>query len=326
MEHLGRPREVGATQQARKRPRVRATGNAVLMSTVGDSGLPVLGPEVSQLSLTRADELRARAPRRTDIPLRAAFVRHDEPGTTPPLAALVRTGGRGAAVPLKLYLGIMWLASSPPFDVPPLSSRVWAELLDLEDPSGRGKRRIAAGLTKLEEHRLIAVDRRRGEPSGARLLLEDGSGQPYSALPSTDYVLGSKKGRQRYLKLNTRLWTRGHIQSMSAKALAMLLVVLEEQYGQDQPVWFSERRFAERFNLSRDTRSEGARELFQRELIVIRRAPVTNSGAAFEREANRNTYQIIGDAIPSDWGSGRGDLLRTQLRSEMKRRRRPTSE
>lgn len=325
MDHLGRPSEVGATQQARKRSRVRGNANAVLMSTVGKSGLPVLDPEAGALSLARADELRARAPRRTDIPLRATFVRQDDPDAVPPLAALVRTGGRGAAVPLKLYLGIVWLASAPPFDVPPLSSRVWAELLDLEDPSGRGKRRIAAGLTKLEEHRLIAVERRRGEPSSARLLLEDGSDRPYSAIPSTDYVLGAKKRRQRYIKLNTRLWTRGHIQSMSAKALAMLLVILEEQYGQDQAVWFSEKRFADRFNLSRDARSEGARELFQRELIVIRRAPVTNSGAAFEREANRNTYQVIGDAIPSDWGSGRGDPMRTQLKANVKRRRRSKS-
>ena len=108
-------------------------------------------------------------------------------------------------------------------------------------------------------------------------------------------------------------------------ALAMLLVILEEQYGQDQAVWFSEKRFADRFNLSRDARSEGARELFQRELIVIRRAPVTNSGAAFEREANRNTYQVIGDAIPSDWGSGRGDPMRTQLKANVKRRRRSKS-
>lgn len=321
MDHLGRPDEVRATQQARKPPRARGDANAVLVSTVGKSGLPALRPQVGALSLERADELRARAPRRTDIPLRAAFVRQDEPDAVPPLAALVRTGGRGAAVPLKLYLGIVWLASAPPFDVPPLSPRVWAELLDLQEPSGRGKRRITAGLTKLEEHGLIAVERRRGEASKVRLLLEDGSGRPYSAIPSTDYVLGSKKSRQRYIKLNTRLWTRGHIQSMSAKALAMLLVILEEQYGQDQAVWFSEKRFAERFNLSRDTRSEGARELFQRELIVIRRVPVTNSGAAFEREANRNTYQVIGDAIPSDWDNGRGDPLRTQLKTNVKRRR-----
>lgn len=272
-----------------------------LVTTVGDTGLPYLAPKASPLSLERADELRSRAARRADIPLRAGFVRNDDPSVTPPLAQLVSAGGRGGGTPLKLYLGLVWIASAPPFDVPRLSSRVWAELLDLEDPSGRGKKRVAAAITRLEELRLIHVSRSRGEPSKIRLLREDGSGAAYKSIPSTAYHRAAVSERQRYFKINTRLWTEGHVQSMSPKALAMLLVVLEEQYGQDAPVWFSESRFVDRFGLSRPTKSEGGKELLQRQLVIIKRAAVTTTGAAFERERTRNTYRVINAAVPHDF-------------------------
>lgn len=282
-------------------PGVGAKGapEADAAKTVGDSGLAILPPNASALSYARADELRSRAARRADIPLRQGFVRNDDPDIVPPLAKLVSSGGRGGATPLKLYLGLVWIASSPPFDVPRLSSRVWAELLDLEDPSSKGKKRIAAAVSRLEELQLIQVSRRRGEPSAIRLLKEDGSGHPYKQIPSTSYLKAAGGQKLRYFKVNTRLWTEGHIQSMSAKALAMLLVILEEQYGKDTPVWFSESRFEERFRLSRPTKSEGGKELFQRQLIVIKREAVTRTGAAFEIERTRNTYRAINDAVPS---------------------------
>lgn len=285
--------------QATKRPLRRADSE---LGHVGASGLPELYPTASRLSLDRADEVRSRAPRRTDIPVRADFVRHDDPTEEPPLARLVRSGGRGGATPLKLYLGLIWLASDPPFDTPALSSRVWAELLDLDEPAGRGKKRVAVALNKLEDHRLIKLDRRHGEASKVYLRRESGDGSAYGQIPSTAYHRPADgRRKQRYFKVNTRLWTEGHVQSMSAKALAMLLVILEEQYGRDEPVWFSESRFHQRFGLSRATRSAGARELFQRRLIVIQRAPVTQGGSAFEQERVRNTYRVIGDATPSDW-------------------------
>lgn len=272
---------------------------------VGESGLVELYPTASPRSLDLADELRARAPRRTGIPVRVDFVRNDDSDIEPPLARLVRSGGRGGATPLKLYLGLIWLASDDPFDTPPLSSRLWAELLDLEDPVGRGKKRVAVALKKLEDHHLIALGRRHGEASKVYLRRESGDGTEYGKIPSTAYHRPADgRVKQRYLKINTRLWTEGHIQSMSAKALAMLLVILEEQHGRNEPVWFSESRFVRRFGLSRATRSEGARELFQRRLIVIQRASVTQNGSTFDREKVRNTYRVIDAAVPSDWPKG----------------------
>lgn len=304
MDARGGHQEDQPTRQAAKMARrgaVKRQAAVHLATTVGDTGLPFLPPTASPLSLDRADELRSRAARRSDIPLRAGFVRNDDPNVTPPLAQLVSVGGRGGGTPLKLYLGLVWIASAPPFDVPPLSSRVWAELLDLKDPSGRGKKRVAAAITRLEELRLIQVSRSRGEPSKIRLRREDGSGAAYKSIPSTGYQRAEAGEKQRYFKINTRLWTEGHIQSMSAKALAMLLVILEEQYGRDEPVWFSESRFGERFGLSRPVKSEGGKELFQRQLVIIKRAAVTATGAAFERERTRNTYRVINAAVPHDF-------------------------
>lgn len=288
-------------RQATKTAALAVVKGEPVVTTVGDTGLPFLPTTASPLSLSRAIELRTRAARREDIPVRAGFVRNDDPSVTPPLAALVRTRGRGGATPLKLYLGLVWIASKHPFDVPPLPARVWAELLDLDDPTGRGKKRVVAAVTKLEDLRLIEVERSRGEPSKIRLRSEDGSDLPYQQIPSTDYHKAKPAQRQRYFKINTKLWTHGHIQSMSAKALAMLLVILEEQYGKDEPIWFSATRFADRFGLSEPTKSEGARELFQRQLIVINRASVTQTGAAFERQRTRNTYRVINDAVPHDF-------------------------
>lgn len=135
-----------------------------------------------------------------------------------------------------------------------------------------------------------------------RLLDESGDGRPYTR-PSTTYVRSDDvNDRRRYLRLNTRLWTEGHVQSMSAKALAMLLVILEEQYGKyDQPTWWTKQIFTDRFHLSSATRSEGGQELFRRQLVVIKRAPVTPSGAAFATERVRNTYRVIGPAVPENW-------------------------
>lgn len=162
---------------------------------------------------------------------------------------------------------------------------------------------MAQALDRLEAERLITLERSRGEPSSITLLHEGGDGTPYLGIPSTAYQRAADASeRKRYFRVNTKLWTQGHIQSMSAKALGMLLVILEEQYGDHAtPVWWSAERFEERFALSERVRSEGARELFRRRLIVIKRQPVSLTGSAFAPEKVRNTYAAIGPALPSNW-------------------------
>lgn len=297
----GRRSEVGPSTSAVKT--LADTADRSLQA-VGETGLSVLLPTASERSKELAKDLRSRAERRADVPLRVSFVRDDDPAVVPPLALLVGAGGRGGgAVALKLYLSLVWLASAPPFSTDQVSARVWAELLDLPDPAGRGKKRVTAALTKLEQLRLIRVKRSRGEPSAIRLLHESGNGQPYPQIPSTAYERPADvRERQRYIRINTRLWTEGHLQSMSAQALALLLVVLEEQYGKHHdPVWWSEERFQTRFNLHRNTKSKGGKELVQRRLAVIQRKSVSPRESEFGRHKTRNTYRPIGAALPSDW-------------------------
>lgn len=259
------------------------------------------GPTNNVTSLERAKDLRSRAERRADIPLRQSFVRSNKPGTTPPLARLVNTRGRGGVVALQLYLALVWLISSPPFESRPVRAATWAELLDLPDPAGRGRRRILDALRKLEELKLVTVTRTPGKEVTVNLLHESGDGKPYGQVPSTAYVRAPEaQDRIIYFRLNTKLWTEGHIQTLSAKALAMLLVILEEHYGDyRRRVWWSQETFEERFKLSRSTLSEGTQELCRRNLISIRREFVSPSGSAFAAQKKRNTYRVKGSAVPS---------------------------
>lgn len=260
-----------------------------------------LVPNISGVSRARARELRSRAERRTDIPLRASFVRRERADEmVPPLARLVGSGGRGGATALRLYLGIVWLASAPPFDTPQVPARGWAELLDLEEPATKGRARVVAALNKLEACKLIEVNRAPGEASAIQLLHESGTGRRYRQIPSSAYRAADARRKERYLKINTQLWINGWIQTLSAKALAMLLVILEETYGDyDQPVWWTEQIFTERFALSRATRSEGALELSTAGLIRIKRAPVAPAGAVFAQHKVRNTYVLTERATPA---------------------------
>lgn len=268
--------------------------------TIGRSGLPELVSDASELSRSRARDLAERVQRRKGIPLRTAYIRSSDMSEDPPLARLIRSGGRGGATAVKLHLGLVWLAASPPFEVKGVSSRVWAELLDLDDPASNGKRRINQALVKLEQERLIRVERIRGGASTVRLLVESGVGLPYVDVPSTARFRAAPADRHdhAYFQVPRALWLNGHIQSMSAKALAMLLVITEEQFGDhEREVWWSEQRFRDLFGLSRATRSEGARELFQRRLVVLSRRPVSAGRSAFAEERMRNTYVAINDAV-----------------------------
>lgn len=100
-------------------------------------------------------------------------------------------GGRGAAVPVMLYVALIWKCAKKPFDVK-LPARKWAELLGLPDPSGKGARRIANALQTLDGLRLIKLDEVHGEASRVTLLDESGDGSDYE-LPSTAYSRGGLK-------------------------------------------------------------------------------------------------------------------------------------
>ena len=256
----------------------------------------------SDLALNAAKDIASSSSRRRAIPVRRSFVRDDDRDSDPPLARLVSSGGRGGAVPIKLYLALIWRCSASPFSTD-ISARKWATLLDLNDPNGLGARRVTKALAVLEEANLVKLERRRGDSTIVTLLEESGSGAPYG-LPSTNYQRAKsdeKQARHRYFKVPLALWTEGKIQHMSASAVAMLLVLLAERNPDGKPTWWSTERFPDLFSLSPTTRSKGTQELVGLGLLFVRKKLVavgSNPTRVFVRERVRNTYQLVGAARP----------------------------
>lgn len=253
---------------------------------------------------------------RNSTPVRRAFVRGlEEPLAPSPLLRLYR-GGRSGVVPIRLYLALLWKCSKAPYETT-APARAWATLLDLQDPAGAGARRIRAALDKLQDHRLITTSGAPGEVTTVTLLREDGTGRKY--IPPSGAYLKAQAGKRgqkvleqhRYFKINSDLWTGGHLQVLTGPALVMLLIILGEGgdrairgEGGDQalPVWFSTSLFKERYGLSPATRAQGVRELVERGLLLVDRAAVPDrpGGSVFDRQRYRDIYTLTGPALVDD--------------------------
>lgn len=241
-----------------------------------------------ELACRHAAEIDESASRRHSAPVRVEFVRDVGGSGSTPLAHLVRIGGRGGGVALRLYLSLIWRSSAEPFTTS-LPARKWAELLALPDPGGRGARRIVEALKTLEDARLIAVERRSGDTSVVTLLHESGSGAPYS-LPRGD------RG-ELYLQVPSTLWLNGELHELSAPGVAMLLAVLVDQSAPGEPVWWATSVFHGRFGLSPATRARGTKELVTAGLLSVKRAPISTArGRSFAAERVRNVYSVSGAA------------------------------
>lgn len=252
---------------------------------------------------------------RKAVPIRNSFVRNDNPDEDAPLNMLVSGGGgRGAAVPVMLYVALIWKCAKKPFDVK-LPARKWAELLGLPDASGKGARRIANALQTLEGLRLIKLDKVHGEASKVTLLDESGDGSDYE-VPSTAYSEGGLK-RDLYFKVSSSLWTSGQFQQLSASGLAMLLILLEEggykpsdspfakvlrTLPQGREVWFTTENFPARYGISASMRSRGTKELENVHLLDTKRRPVGPPGTvvSFTTERVRKVYVLQGNAVVED--------------------------
>lgn len=264
--------------------------------------LPELALTTTKLSeegRDMVDAISSRA-RRRYIPIRNSFVRASSSDAVPPLALLAKTKGRGGDVKLKLYLGLVWLSASSPYDTD-IPASAWAALLDLDDPAVRGARRVRKAMSELEQLGLVMRELIPGSTYTVVLLREDGSRRAYS-LPST---LHRSRRRTRakddlYFKIPVLLWETGHIQRMSNAALTMLLIIIEESRGKNDPQWWTASTFTERFKVSKDVRARGTKELVSRELIEVDRqavasAPSLNPQLSIRR--SRNTYRVINEAI-----------------------------
>jgi hypothetical protein len=297
---------------------------------VSGTEVEIVIPDPLEASLRAAKDLAATSGRRDEIPVRRAFVRNEDPTVKPPLAKLVSSGGRGGAVPLKLYLALIWRCSAERFQTDILA-RKWALLLGLDQPNTLGARRITKALAVLEGERLVHLERRRGESTIVTLLHESGSGSPYT-LPSTAHERAdeSDKPAHRYFKVPLALWTQGHVQSMSAAALAMLLVLIEERNLDGRPTWWSTERFPRLFALSPTIRSKGTAELEDRGLIRVTKqlvTPATGPAPTFSRDRVRNTYKLRGVARPLAMIEAEKKASEEFRRKDQKRRlRRPQTQ
>lgn len=256
----------------------------------------------ARASMALATEIADSSKRRKHPPVRKSFAASTDKTKPAPLAQIVSTGGRGGAVPLKLYLALLWRCAAEPYDTD-ISARRWAALLSLPDPNGQGARRVTEALRTLERLKLVEVTRVRGESSNIKLLREDGSGSPYS-LPSTAYTKATtaQKPAHLYFKVPTTLWTKGHIQQLSAPALAMLLAILAEEGADGRKVWWSTELFPSRYGIAPATRAKGTAELIDRGLLYVRKQLVTKSPgqSVFAPQAVRNIYYLLGDATAND--------------------------
>jgi hypothetical protein len=251
--------------------------------------------EPSADALTAARNVQRRLHGRTSAPVRRQFIERSADGRPAPLATALR-GGRGGTVRVKLELTFLWFAAKAPHDLA-YPARAWATLLGLPDPAGRGARRINEAILWLEQHKLITVENRAGQPNIITLLSENGTGTPYE-LPGTAYNrLRNKKpaglaDEHRYIQIPNELWTNGWLSLLSGAAIAMLLVLYAELGNRPATtgLWFSPRQADLRFGLSEDTRSKGLRELRGAELITAYRQPVATDTFDFQRL--RNVYHL----------------------------------
>jgi hypothetical protein len=189
-------------------------------------------------------------------------------------------GGRGGEVRLKLYLCLVLLAVSPPYDIEQaIPARSWAEALDLSDPDRNGARRINDALGWLADRKLIVSERRRGTPGPLRLLDQSGDGSSYSRPSPTE----------RYVRLPLGLWQQGWIVSLSGAGLSILIILLDMQGGRSGPQWTSPSQAKARYGLSADTWTKGTRELAGLGVVTILRRP---QGDIFDFRRLRNAYRV----------------------------------
>jgi hypothetical protein len=242
-----------------------------------------------------AAQLSERA-QRDLVPLRAGFIESTSPLSVPPLAELLR-GGRGGEVKVKVFLSILWTATAAPYSVR-RGARVWATLIGLTDPDGKGAARVNDALRTLTNENFLRSDRRPGKTAELTLLSELKTGAAYTH-PGEEWaaVKGAdpkiRRRTQRYVSLPVSLWTNGWVAALSGPALAMLLILMSSARGRPpEDLWFTPQVASDRYALSETTRTRGIRELQRYGLVSVYRAPVMRDQISPRRFRNTFTLHV----------------------------------
>lgn len=260
-----------------------------------DSPATSTDPVAQSRELAAAIAARLGTPSRARLsaPVRQNFVvQAAADGPAPPLARLLH-GGRGGEVKIKTLLSIIWIAVREPYDVR-ASAQVWARLIGLADPGGRGAARVNSALRQLVKNEYLRREATVGEASRFFLLEESGTGRPYTPPGRRVVELRSKEAdfsEHRYLQVPTQLWTNGWLAELHGPGLAMLLALLAQASGRDhRDIWFSPGVADERFHLSEETRKRGLDQLAELRLVTIRRRPIARQ--PWDSTRLRNTYTL----------------------------------
>jgi hypothetical protein len=226
-------------------------------------------------------------------PLRRSFVaRETETEPLPPLAALVDSG-RASSVRLRLFLGILCIASAgtdPHATIAP--ARDWALLLGLHDPEDAGQRRVRAAIKFLEGQSLIARSERSGTSPEIVLLREDGSGRPYtSPLEYIDVKSEAKLSvEHQFVSIPAGFWKSGWLATLSNNAIASWLVLMHStRSGTAQEEWLSPNQVRGLYGISEDTWYRGVGELRRLGALRVDKRSIEK---AFNPHRVRNYYTL----------------------------------
>jgi hypothetical protein len=129
--------------------------------------------------------------------VRNTFIHSKVPAVRPRLARML-VGGQGGEVRLKLYLSMLLIAISPPYNTT-FPTRGWAELLHLPQPEADGPRRVR-DVVRWEDNKFIRVVRRPGKEAEVFLLRDDGSGAEYGLV---------SKENDKWHQIPSKAWANG---------------------------------------------------------------------------------------------------------------------
>ncbi|MFJ9551952.1 hypothetical protein [Streptomyces erythrochromogenes] len=188
---------------------------------------------------------------------------------------------------------MLWLARNEDAAYYSYPANQWALLMGLEDPERAGARRVQEAIRWLDREGFVLQERRQGAPSHIRLLNDNGDGRPYQAPgPAMRNANKKEKAANLYVQLAAGFWTRGWVAHLSGSAIAMYLVLLHEQKGEEsKSVWIAPRMGQERFDLSDETRRKGLKELVDQHLATVRKRPL-HQGLFNEAYRTRNVYDL----------------------------------
>lgn len=217
--------------------------------------------------------------RTTGLQLPHAFLRESGKAAVPPLARLIR-GGRGGEVRTKLYLTACVVASGSPYTYKRATpARAWAELLNLDDPAGKGARRVSDAFAWLDRNKYLKADLHRGRPPSFELLSQDLQGDPFTK-PSRDYV-----------SVPLGLWSSHWISAVSGAELGVMLAILDGP-GDDEkngaPRFLTEEQ-KERYGFSADSWTRATRQLQHIGVLEVTRKV---AGGTMRYNRFRNVYRF----------------------------------